>query len=529
MEKFGFDYLLKRQELLTEMAAPYKGFITPEYKQFVDTITKPLLEIIKKNAPLSNPSLKAVNFLTRELAMVNGEFPLGNGSYPSFCNEFVKQYQEDYLAWIGDGSNDSNKKYRFTLMHLVDLDPKRALSPEFKEQVLGNVPRIIDYAENNRYNPDSNRSVGYKKEQEATYQMPLAAVQKMRARIAPILSKLKRAEFRQMKAEERASNMGTPTSKAKPTKSRELSTYEVPDALMRALKNILEIKSMLMKNSEKKQSDFSKDEVLLHKLPESDIHGFITKIRTLINTGSDLSEEKVRSKIIDPLINNKDERVSGFGIKLEEEFNDEMEFIQSDSYTGDEQEWEPEEVDEDDNDDGMFDRADADEDTDSEENSPYGDFDEELVTKTLTPEELKFFKKYNSSFYKKQNDLITQMKELGHSDDGSDVAKAEERFFNDPKRQPAKATIDDQIAALYAQGYETDNIAKIKQIKRKIAELQAQKASEEDGGEEEAEETVMGYMTEQISKDAHFNPRGEFVERGFKKPVNYNHWIHLNS
>jgi len=32
------------------------------------------------------------------------------------------------------------------------------------------------------------------------------------------------------------------------------------------------------------------------------------------------------------------------------------------------------------------------------------------------------------------------------------------------------------------------------------------------------------YMTEQVERDKLFNPRGEFKERGFKKPLNYWHW-----
>ena len=45
---------------------------------------------------------------------------------------------------------------------------------------------------------------------------------------------------------------------------------------------------------------------------------------------------------------------------------------------------------------------------------------------------------------------------------------------------------------------------------------------------EEEEGSVMGYMTEQVHKDSFVGERGAYVERGFKKPVNYNHWLALN-
>lgn len=44
----------------------------------------------------------------------------------------------------------------------------------------------------------------------------------------------------------------------------------------------------------------------------------------------------------------------------------------------------------------------------------------------------------------------------------------------------------------------------------------------------EDEEGVMGYMTEQTFKDSFVGERGVFVERGFKKPVNYSHWLAIN-
>jgi hypothetical protein len=44
----------------------------------------------------------------------------------------------------------------------------------------------------------------------------------------------------------------------------------------------------------------------------------------------------------------------------------------------------------------------------------------------------------------------------------------------------------------------------------------------------EDEEGVMGYMTEQVNKDRHLNNIGEYRDRGFKKPINYAHWLFLN-
>ena len=38
----------------------------------------------------------------------------------------------------------------------------------------------------------------------------------------------------------------------------------------------------------------------------------------------------------------------------------------------------------------------------------------------------------------------------------------------------------------------------------------------------------MSYMTEQILKDVRTNQNGVLDERGFKKPINYDHWLEIN-
>lgn len=46
--------------------------------------------------------------------------------------------------------------------------------------------------------------------------------------------------------------------------------------------------------------------------------------------------------------------------------------------------------------------------------------------------------------------------------------------------------------------------------------------------QEDEESGVMNYMTEQVVRDSRTHKKGEMVERGFKKPVNYNHWLQIN-
>jgi len=46
--------------------------------------------------------------------------------------------------------------------------------------------------------------------------------------------------------------------------------------------------------------------------------------------------------------------------------------------------------------------------------------------------------------------------------------------------------------------------------------------------EQDEEEYTINYMTEQVKKDKLTHTSGDFVERGFKKPINYWHWTQLN-
>ena len=65
----------------------------------------------------------------------------------------------------------------------------------------------------------------------------------------------------------------------------------------------------------------------------------------------------------------------------------------------------------------------------------------------------------------------------------------------------------------------------IEDLKEIIDSIKSKYSNEQD---EQNEENVMNYMTEQVKKDKLTNHNGVFVERGFKKPINYWHWSQIN-
>jgi hypothetical protein len=61
-------------------------------------------------------------------------------------------------------------------------------------------------------------------------------------------------------------------------------------------------------------------------------------------------------------------------------------------------------------------------------------------------------------------------------------------------------------------------------VNKKLQDLQAL----ETPAPEEDDEGAFGYMMEQVKKDRYVNPTGDYVDRGYKKPINLWHWSQIN-
>ena len=93
-----------------------------------------------------------------------------------------------------------------------------------------------------------------------------------------------------------------------------------------------------------------------------------------------------------------------------------------------------------------------------------------------------------------------------------------------------KIDITDEVAGLSASeieerlremmDFDDPDYEKIDAISKYLNKLKKDNSEDEEG--------VMGYMTEQINRDRFKDDRGKFVDRGFKKPKNYAHWLWLN-
>ena len=105
----------------------------------------------------------------------------------------------------------------------------------------------------------------------------------------------------------------------------------------------------------------------------------------------------------------------------------------------------------------------------------------------------------------------------------------QEKFNNKEVIDPENSEVDTMKSKIDPKQAETIR-AKIKEITNsddpdydEIDRLEKQLR-----GEEDEEIGVIGYFTEQVFRDSFTDNRGKFVDRGFKKPVNYNHWLAIN-
>jgi hypothetical protein len=105
----------------------------------------------------------------------------------------------------------------------------------------------------------------------------------------------------------------------------------------------------------------------------------------------------------------------------------------------------------------------------------------------------------------------------------------------EPKQQknPYQKTIDDlQIKIQNAEEqlkYAEPEYAT--QLKQSIARMNAalESAYQQASDWQPVQESVLSYMTEQVNRDNKFSKqKGQFVDRGFKKVKNYNHWMIVN-
>jgi len=154
------------------------------------------------------------------------------------------------------------------------------------------------------------------------------------------------------------------------------------------------------------------------------------------------------------------------------------------------------------------------------ESNLYDGYEDKVLDKVLdTPEKKEIFK----TWYRLSRKEIARRTEIFSKKSGS-MMKAQ--FDKNKKAEKDNQKTDDssnEIKELVKQLKELKNsdepdYDEIDRLEQEIATLKS--------GINES--CVMNYFSEQIQKDKLTNNKGEFKDRGFKKPKNYAHWLWVN-
>jgi len=471
MRNYGFDYLVEKVQVLNEMGRSSTCRLekNENVASFMSSPYRKTMasKIFEKWKPPARE--KTFNdYLTEELYKIinkTQKFP-----YDSVDQYITKLWNEspnlkqDYADYCQAGSQDSNKRSRWILSHLANKVPNVVTSPQFFEKVT-NPENVENYIELSASRaPGKNRQQGYRLHIQSKYSMSADDFAKMKAEVWPIIVKINR-------------------------RSRQF----LPPGILQTLRNKEQIISDSKPNTPSGDLfpletfvetliSFRDDPYLTkeYRVNVKDLTTLIDMLERRVSDQKPVSKEKLYSAYINNFPNGMDEYIT-------DEYENDLKTASTKGFS--------EEM--------IEDKRQAIEDV--------LDIYTPVLLKSvaskgvITEPEIEVLSKWKELI--KQSDALEKQEisagrkaagfttdEIDISDNLSDVGKAaDKRFYAKEKESPTQ--------------------------KPKKPRKQKQEDEEND---------VMGYFSEQVRKDSLLNNIGEFKERGFKKPVNYHHWLSLN-
>jgi hypothetical protein len=469
MRNYGFDYLVEKVEVLSEMAKtsstrPEKN---KEVANFINVIRpeigKKLFEKWKVPA-----NVKLLNdYVTEALyeKIFNATFLYSSvNQYISKLWQKSPELQDDYLDFIGTGSNDSNKRSKWIISYLANKKPKLATSEEFFNQITS--PEYIEkYKQILEDRLEfKNRAKGYATSIQTKYSMSANDFATMKGEVWPIITKINRR-----------SRTLLPPGTLQTLRNKERIVVDTSNkATSEDLKPLdAFIETLIgLRDDQELVEDYNVD--------VKGLSGIIKTLEDRLSNNKPVSKEK----LYDAFINKFPAEISEY---VADEYERDLESRKTKGVS--------EEM--------IDDKRKAVEDI-LDIYTP--NFLKSVATKGIITEPeiemvLKWKKLIKSSDAMEKQEVSAGRKAAGFSSaeidtsgNFSDVAKAaDKRFYAKEKESPTQ----------------------------KPKKPRKQKQEDEENG-------VMGYFSEQVRKDSLLNNIGEFKERGFKKPVNYHHWLSLN-
>jgi hypothetical protein len=483
MRNYGFEYLVEKAQLVTEMArsniwsdyASSEGGGWSTWKDIYHTT----LENIQKIGKVSvvHARQKTIEYLGMAILETMNSNQGFNEYKKSVTFEEIPpdervdakrlRFTPAYAGWLQEkGYKHSDEKAKeFSLINLVKTNMDTITAPAFGELVRD--PEQISAYLNDRLTPSTSsfavgrqdqiiRSAGVDREQlnELLYQ------------VKPILNKLKKSG--KMPKSIRMSDDGS-------SSEGELNTEDPMyplETLVETLINLVDERNQALKMYKNGQ-EISEEEETLLLIPNNTLEQFVKVFQTRLKDKKPISKENIYSKFIQNLTTTT--KVDG----LEDLISDEFEMNLSEGGTESPI-------------DAMVQRV----------SHQLDKFNPHILDQLVA----------DNVISDDERQVVDQWKTVSSS-----IPKRAKRVKENPEEIAAQKS---DLQAL--RDYETN---KRKEGFEKKKRGGTRKLQEE---EQITESSIMSYFSEQVEKDRHTHQHGVFVERGYRKPINYAHWLEIN-
>jgi adenylate kinase len=549
MNKFDFDYLLERSVLINEMAK-VNQFWRTNFPDFEKLYTSVQSKMAKHPKAPSGTSLthKRIEYVTRmlfdflskdELAAIG--IDKNKGFDKSVYNLAIRElspeerigtrkkreYTPDYAKFAPKWADASYRQQDFMLSVLVRAYGEKALSKKFVNKVMDDA-NIDSYFEKHLLKGGSSSfASGMIAKKEKMFDMSMEEAYEIQNKAKSIIKKLRsnkklpkgiassiyQADKNFIQPEPEVDN-NTPLTIFRDT-LKELISYR-----QQAIKNLLNKNDEEMKGvGVDTQENIKYERGLLIDTDKSIFDKMLRNVEVSIESNQDITNEQIQKLILKTMGN-----VSGIVLKYYKRN------LNASSYQGEAEMLLKKERYQ-----SVYDTLDD------------GLLDDLVNEGIITDEESQVLAKWRNILSSLQQSIVSKSSRdeekasrAQSREDNKTIAKWEyeqqgKKWEADKKSKEAgvkkpKIDIKDEVARLSASQVEEKlremmdvddpDYEKIDAISKYLNKLKKESPEDEEG--------VMGYMTEQINRDRFSDNRGKFVDRGFKKPKNYAHWLWLN-
>jgi hypothetical protein len=542
MRNYGFDYLVEKVQVLNEMAPKSKFWNTnfPEFMNFYLDVQDKMAKHPKAPPVSKTLADKRIEYISRmlfdflskdELAAIG--IAKNKGFEPNVRNLAIRDLSPDeiierrkigdkrmreftpgYAEFAGKWADNTPKQQDYMLSLMVRAYEEKALSKKFTSKVMDDANINAYFNKHLFKGGSSNFASGMINRKEELLGMDLGNFYEIQNKAKGIIQRLRKSKnipkgllmsiYHSERSLERQNTQ---------LKKDDLFDLKI---FKNTIEDLVEYRRDLVKNMSR--MDFLSDEQnRLTDVDKSVFESMLNSINISIQNGQPIPKEQIE-KIV-PRVMGK---VSDIVLK---NYNQNYEFESTDDDAG-----------------LKADRY----------QTIYDSLDDDLLNHmieqgNITPEEKEILKAWRNGASNLQQTIVSKssrdaekadqaqsredIKNIRQGEYEKQAKKweAEKKLKEKGVKKP-KINIENEVAGLSAPEVEEKlremmdvddpDYEKINAVSKYLKKLK--KNNPED------EENVMSYMTEQVYKDGFSDNTGKFVDRGFKKPKNYAHWLWLN-